>query len=405
MSLIRRSQPPGDTGSRKHLVNRKGKVADVEHAYPGIVNVYALVPIDSSTKELKPITLEKFSHGMLTVNTSSTRYTESGAKKGGPITPPSSGPIIYMWHYNSNQKRDGLYPTTNGLESGIDGADATTASKSYRVNERMYEQILHNQPSLVKSYDPSNINDAEIIRKSVSYVNNINNPVGSEKYEEAILRQAIRLKTYPAQIKKWALSKLPLALMHQNKKQIETDIRFLSQSDKSIPYITSYLQKEYHLPEERSQELIAQYIKEARTSVPELPEGEKHKLVEVIQEKLPRPLEETSGKISMSNKADYIPIYGDTIKTANKKDLYYDVLLNGSVVYYIKTSSLSADRRRKLKHIKVKRVAYRVKKPVNKKKVANKKPSNSNKTNKCSRSGKMKKNLLRNIRCKCGRKK
>ena len=74
MALIRRPQPPGDTGSRKHLVDRKGKVADVEHAYPGIVNVYALVPIDPNKNEdPKPITLETFSHGMLTVATGSTR--------------------------------------------------------------------------------------------------------------------------------------------------------------------------------------------------------------------------------------------------------------------------------------------------------------------------------------------
>jgi hypothetical protein len=404
MALVRRPQPPGDSGSRRNLVNRKGNVDSVEHAYPGIVNVYALVPVDDRG-EAKPITLETFSHGMLSVATGSTRYSQGGTKKGGETVELARGPILYVWHFNSNQKRDGLYPTINGKESGINGSDATTASNSTHVNKQSYEQILRNQPSLVHPYDLTNPQDVEEIRKAISYVNNINNPVGSKKYEDAILRQAIRLQTTTDQVRRWAKERLPVAAMQQNKKQIETDIRFLSQSDKSIPYITKYLQQEYQLPPSRSEELIAQYTKGMTKNIPELPEGvQEHKQIEVIQEKLPRAFDETSGKVP-SNKADYMPIHGDIIKTANKKDLYYDILPNGSVVYYIKTSSLSADRRRKLKNVKLKRVAYKVKKPISKKKIDSKKPSNSNKNNKCSRSSKMKKNLLNNIRCKCRRKK
>lgn len=420
MALIRRPQPPGDNGSRSNLDKnglRKGKIDGVEHAYSGIINVYALIPPaidnkgnvilggDGKPKIGVPISLSDFTHGKIEIQTGSRIYPQNGKKKDLQIP---SGRVVYGWSHNGHLHRSGLYQVDENKKPI--GSDITTSYKNLYDNIRHYESILDSNPSLVEQ--PSE----DEIGKSAGYINSIDNPVGSDKYELSVFNQAIKLHVYPNQMKKWALLRLPNALHGHRNRNMESDIRYLSQNGKNEDSIKKLLMQEYNLDESKATEVISKYnTKNSRKSLePTKAENEssaakevydtkgpqQHETIVIDTEKLPRALDTTNGPIDPSRRDEYLPITGDMIKSAPV--VYYEKLQNGAIKYYIK---MTAERKRKMKNIKMKRVitAYRVKKK-NKKITPHKKPSNSNKA-KCVCSSKRKKIILKRIKSKGGKRK
>jgi hypothetical protein len=408
MAIIKRPQPPGDSGSRRHLINRKGKVDDVEYAYSGIVNVYALRPRGAG-----PISIKELTGGVVEIPSGATLYPQIGvgpklskkALKEVAKEAARAGAISYEWKPNKHEHRDGLYLKIGEHEQG-------------EVDSFTYEKALKDNPTKIAKYDEN----SSSVLKEINYARMMitKYPSGSDQYNRAILRQAMKMHVPQSQMKYWVTQKYSTVMnvphVFEKVEKLETKnvkdlIERIIETDDTDPSIRYILKTKYGMNDKQISEEVAKkkkqmgYVEERLESEAKSPES---KVVEVVNvDKLPVPI----GNIQKlpDNKGDFTLIDGPSAKIlydSDKSKLRYEVTPTGIVRYYVDMKNMSAERRKRINRSRIKRIAYRVKKHiVSKKHIASKKISNSKRVKCTSRSGKIKKSLLNKLRCKCRGKK
>lgn len=425
MAIIRRPQPPGDAGSRRNLGDkRKGKVESVEHAYTGIINVYALVPGS------KPISLNEFLHGTMTVDTTAPR-TKLDEDKSVKLssrhdthiqkqTVPQ-GPIRYMWSANRRLHRDGLYIRDSsgspyGSDITIQNRKSGLSVNTITGDRSVYERILHNQPELRGIYDENNEKDSKDIYKATGVISSLRKPIDNIEVQNAILSQAIRLKVDPTQMESWVRKRLELDALREKKDKLHGQMAHLFQSDKTEADVLKYVMLDQKVSETEARNILNAFYKKYPSakkkeiipvSEPEISKQFKGAIppsVVKVVEKLPISLDDPRIKgqisISQSHSSQFIPLPIEARSTAT--NLYYTKDDKGGISYFVKVTERS---KRKIK-ARVKRypiVAYRLSHKKSLPKIKSKKLSNSKKANRCTRSGKLKKSILNKLKCTCKR--
>jgi hypothetical protein len=398
MAIIKRSQPPGDSGSRRHLINRKGKIDDVEHAYSGIVNVYALRPRGSG-----PISISELTGGVVNIPSGATIYPQVGAgprlskkaQKEVAKEAAKAGAISYTWKPNKHEHRDGLFLKIGEYEQG-------------EVDSFTYEKALRDNSSLVAKYnesDPNTIKDINYARMMIAKY-----PSGSDQYNKAVLRQAMRMHVPQSQIKYWVTQKYSTVLNAPNvfekinrteKGNVKDLIERIVETNDTDPSIRYVLKTRYGMSDKQIDEEVVKKKKqmgyvEERLEAEAKPVTESKSLQVMDVSKLPVPIDDI--RTVPDNKGDFTLVDGPRAKMlydTDKSKLRYEITQNGAVRYYADLKNISVERRKRIKSIRMKRVAYKLKKSS-----TSKKTSNSKKIKCTSRSKNMKKCLLNKYRRK-----
>jgi len=188
-------QPSEALGTRKHLKNRKGIVEDVEHAYSGIVNVYALVPpgklsdtegVSAGTKQITYTPLQ---------NTG--QRPKPGRQSKRDIRDEKiSKPFGFGWAYNTTDKVDKVYRLDK--DGNLIQDESTLVGNALTSEE--YKNIIKKGLIKLDTYDESDSSDAYKIRGAVQTI--INHPVIDR--EKTLLLQAMNLHVDPEQMRIWS---------------------------------------------------------------------------------------------------------------------------------------------------------------------------------------------------------
>lgn len=417
-------QPPDDTGSRKKLVNRKGNIDNVEHAYSGIVNVYALVEPGGLA------TIEEVSAGAMSIPSGAKLYPQ---QKVGKMSHKEKMELdelrdkqrvvlthTYDWSYDTHEKRDGLYPKVgdNFISKG------KTIEKDHAD---YYNSILRNQPELVRVYNEDNVEDAKKMQKARYYImSNTKNIPGKKRYYDSVFRQAnimhVTTDTVEDWInshkfsRKWDIEKSAKRYVAIEENIIE-DIILHQMVELNMPdnlKAREVLKKKYGMNDEqitkKYNEMKASYILiKEEPSKTHAPEFQKPAVV-IDTSILPIPIADLM-KVNKDDKKYMSNVPLDTMKALYNKDnpekspLVY-AESDGGIIYYVDPSKMSIERRKRLRQIKARRVIYRLRRKFNpkiisKKIVVKKVP----KKIQCSKSSTMKKCILNKLRCKCRGKK
>lgn len=399
-----RPQPPGDMGSRKHLANRKSKIENVEHAYSGIVNVYALRPSGSG-----PISLGEFTGGKLVIPKDAILHEQpfltKKEKKQQAINQSKVGEITYG--FDKSRSAPGLYRKFNGkFIEGEGPVDALT-----------YEQEMTRRGStLVNHYDESDPKYKEAVRVAQYTLKKALNNQGRSEYDR-------KLKFYAMKFQ------LPISTMSQIIKEYWVEHSGALNPDKAFETIEKVSKEQLKdetdaylmqlLEEPNYNTTTAKYIINALSSprygmtkeeiqnslqklVPSKPQISESSIPAEIREvkAYPVPIEGLR-ELSIIG-PEYTKVSGEqlsSIASNNPSSLAFKREPNNGISYYVKITS----RRKHNKNINMKRVIYRLKKPISKNKKSIVKKTIRPKIK--SRSANLKQNMLNKLKCICRRKK
>lgn len=427
---MRRSQPPGDSGSRKKLTEsgqRKGDIDNVEHAYSGIINVYALRPRGEG-----PISLEKFTGGILKIPAEATIFPQPEKSEAPPKVRLSKGDEKEI-EKELRKRSDVTYgfiksPREHGVDILVQFQNGKPIRNSTADIITYNRELVRYEGMLIKHYDEEDPIDAGIIKEACIVVTQ--HTEGTPDYQKSLLRQAMKLHVPTDQLQQWIYKyeKNPLTIEKKSKilqkkkeEEIKTLIEYMVENNDMS--ILQTLKEEYDMSNEDIKEKVKKYSSGINAAIEQkridaLPPGEKYEKTIIDVEKLLVPLDEIKEFKSGVGKPDYIPVSGnrllDIYKSPAKERLGWNRDRNGNVMYYFNTIGMSSERKRAISKINTRRVAYRLKRKSgisNKKivrKIENKKiirRMENKKVQKCSRSSNMKKCLLDKLRCKCRRKK
>jgi len=182
MAIIR-PQPLGDSGSRKHLgINRKGKIENVEHAYSGIVNVYALRPSGSG-----PISLGEFTGGKLIIPKDTVLHQQpfltKKEKKQQAINQSKVGEISYG--FDKSRSAPGLYRMFNGkFIEGEGPVDSITYEK----------EMTRRGSNLSAHYDESDPKYQEAVRIAQYTLKKALSNQGKSEYDRKLKFYAMKFQ-------------------------------------------------------------------------------------------------------------------------------------------------------------------------------------------------------------------
>jgi len=226
---------------------KKGAIDNIDHAYSGIVNVYALVPPGSTTS------IEDITGGIMSRPPSAKIYPQLPVKAPGNKIPgnktaskkikvDTKTPVRYDWKEEGNKKHMALY----GVDARGEFIWGGEASRD------QYTKWLNDNPKFIKQYNESDPIQVSRIRKANFYIKKYKEGVkyrkGSKDFEDMMLQQAMRLQVPLSQMEIW-YKKYPVRQGQSDQKDINYIIRteLLDSGNRNNPAALLKLEKQFGL--------------------------------------------------------------------------------------------------------------------------------------------------------------
>jgi hypothetical protein len=395
--MVRLAQPAGDAGSRSNLINRKGNVENVDQAFSGIINVYALVP------KGKPISLEDFTGGVGAIPISAPIYSQSnkimgmqtpkGIRKLAQI-PESEKVISYDWSYNGHLKADSLYRFING-------------KKDAPLSMSEYERKLSEEPALVNIYDINDPTSREKIKGVVKILEvNAKRPIkGTPEYQALLFKEASRMHVPISTVIEWINNSEDMIRTFKirqdaRKNAIEAEAYIEKMVEDKNESLRPIIKQKYGMTDGDINKIINKLFPGMQGAISTPAEAAAKESSKITFTPLVQTQQRKSQIISPDirplGSGDGPPRFQKILTEAQARNVFelrpstirYRMMPNNTIEYYVDTSGI--ERRKKINKVNVERNKIK-----SKKKIICKKPQ------KCSRSSLMKKKILSKLKCKC----